>query len=321
MSEEFMERNTAERAIKTETGTRTELKGVGRFGWFYLWHKPQHSHQVKESPWEQTSWCSCSIWYRSNTRRSGSSPTSNIVPFIAASRVCWTMRQSASSVAWMVWNPLLDSAVLKRWMKRCLFCLPERNVFWASQKVMSPVKHNSIPLCDFLRQCVTFFAVDTFSYPSKTIVVLLDLRATKFYLHFCQMVVSGSTLPGHLAQEGPIVQGKVHCFMGQVSVLLVICKKWPNIVCKRWLSCLSWLPRRVKQSEWNIGQLIPEKEDRISGVFCATVTSLGNSNNGSILTGSSLTFTMCLVARVTTWCFSFIVASSTLLLIKPSRIL
>ena len=29
-----MEWNTVERAIKTETDTRTEGKGVGKFGWF-----------------------------------------------------------------------------------------------------------------------------------------------------------------------------------------------------------------------------------------------------------------------------------------------
>ena len=34
LSGEFMDRNRVERAIKTETDTRTELKGVGKFGWF-----------------------------------------------------------------------------------------------------------------------------------------------------------------------------------------------------------------------------------------------------------------------------------------------
>ena len=29
-----MERNRVERAIKTDTDTRTELKGVGKLGWF-----------------------------------------------------------------------------------------------------------------------------------------------------------------------------------------------------------------------------------------------------------------------------------------------
>ena len=29
-----MERNAVEMAIKTETGTRTEQKGVGKLGWF-----------------------------------------------------------------------------------------------------------------------------------------------------------------------------------------------------------------------------------------------------------------------------------------------
>ena len=29
-----MESNTVERAIKTETDTRTESKGVGKLGWF-----------------------------------------------------------------------------------------------------------------------------------------------------------------------------------------------------------------------------------------------------------------------------------------------
>ena len=40
LSGEFMEWNTVERTIKTEIGTRTEWKGVGKLGWFKcLWHK------------------------------------------------------------------------------------------------------------------------------------------------------------------------------------------------------------------------------------------------------------------------------------------
>ena len=34
VSGEFMERNTVEKAIKTETDTRTEKKGVSKLSWF-----------------------------------------------------------------------------------------------------------------------------------------------------------------------------------------------------------------------------------------------------------------------------------------------
>ena len=34
MSGVFMKLNTVERAIKTEADKRTELKGVGKLGWF-----------------------------------------------------------------------------------------------------------------------------------------------------------------------------------------------------------------------------------------------------------------------------------------------
>ena len=58
LSGEFMERNTVESAIKTETDTRTEFffkKGVDKLGWLCQRHKPQHPHHVKVSPWGRQS--------------------------------------------------------------------------------------------------------------------------------------------------------------------------------------------------------------------------------------------------------------------------
>ena len=51
------------RAIKTETDTRTEHKGVGKLGWFNLHqrHKLQHPHHMKVSLWWHTS---CQIFWR-----------------------------------------------------------------------------------------------------------------------------------------------------------------------------------------------------------------------------------------------------------------
>ena len=45
-----MKWNTVERTTKTETGTRTESKEVGKLGWLFRRHKPQHPHHVKLSP-------------------------------------------------------------------------------------------------------------------------------------------------------------------------------------------------------------------------------------------------------------------------------
>ena len=50
-----MERNTVERAKKTELDTRTEGKGVGKASSVGLRQKytPQYPHHVRMSPWGQ----------------------------------------------------------------------------------------------------------------------------------------------------------------------------------------------------------------------------------------------------------------------------
>ena len=51
LSGEFMKWNTVERAIKTETDTRTEWKGVGKLGWSCQKRRLQHPHHMEMSPW------------------------------------------------------------------------------------------------------------------------------------------------------------------------------------------------------------------------------------------------------------------------------
>ena len=124
-----------------------------------------------------TLWRLSVTWYRSKTRRSVSSPMRTVVELAATSRVVLTIRQSASSFAWWIWNPNFIKVSLRRLMKRCLLLGLARNFSRVSWRIMSPVKFTCTEVPCHLTW-VAALVVCCVLYPSNTMVAFLYFRAT-----------------------------------------------------------------------------------------------------------------------------------------------